>query len=421
MTKTEENKETSGKLEQFFDVLGNKSPSAKSGYKTAIWMFIKFVFNLTDADKGNCPAYLDQYFASNPNVATDFKKFVQVELKNKAPLGALQVFNQLNKFFRLTDAGMTAREIQIVKNQLPSGGVQSEDGEISTDLIRAMMQHTDIKGKAVLLMLATTGVRIGELLKIKCTDVHFPTADVPMTHFTIRAKDTKNGQKRFVFCTTECTEAVREWIKVRGDYLTANAKRGLGLKNRTDAKDTSDDRLFPMSIKTVTELLAETMIKVTGSNARDEVTNRSLMHPHLFRKFFATQLSGEMNKDVIEYLLGHWTNLDNTYKKGVLPAQFVEQYMNAQHRLFIESPAEIRKAASQNQTQINSLKDTSLTQTQQLLSLMIEKDALREQVRKQNDEMQQMKGEMQNLHAAFMDTLNALKDYQTAMRAAKKE
>lgn len=371
MAKTAENQENSGKLAEFFDVLGNKSPSTINGYKSAIWSFIQFNFNLTDAQKGHCAEYVDQYFEDKDVAAVilDFKKYMQTkDFQKKAPLGAKQQFLQLKTFFDLVGFEISKKDVKRLSNQLPQGGKASEESYLTTDMINQMIQHTDIKGKSVLLALASSGMRIGELVNIRCNDVHFPTAEVPVTWLYIRKP--KNKLNRHTHISTEATAALREWIKVRPGYLQSNQNRGLGLMSKKqkeagltkEAKNTEDDRLFPMAENTVRELVVELVTKVNGENATCDVTGRSLIHPHTFRKFFETQLTdAKMVSGVIKALAGQVTNLEKTYVT-MTPAQTAKHYIAAEHALYIEGTPEIREAATNNTkkfAQINEAQQTS--------------------------------------------------------------
>ena len=99
------------KLSTFFQDIGNKSSSTITGYKTAIWHFMRFIYSQTDSEKGNVEELVDRYFSEERNYHTDFKKFIQKELAEKPPLSARQVYNQVKKFLELCDVSFTAKEL----------------------------------------------------------------------------------------------------------------------------------------------------------------------------------------------------------------------------------------------------------------------------------------------------------------------
>ncbi len=377
------------RLEQFFDDLGNKSKSTIKGYRTAISQYMGFIY--PEATREHCGEYVEKYFNEGRDYHTDFKKFIQVTQKDKPGLSALQTFNTIHSFLRLCDVTFTDKQIKQLKNQLPKGGVMTMEDDMDTETIRNLIQHTDIKGKALILCLASGGMRVGELLQIRCDDVDLTSIPAVLK---IRAKTehgkTKNGEGRITFISSEATAAVREWMKIRAAYLASVANKGTGLKNRTTPKDINDPRLFPFSGNTVNELFREAVIAVFGKNAVDPNTLRSTHHVHQLRKFFLSQLSLAVSKEIAECLAGHAGYLTGNYRRYTV-AQLKEEYLKGEHTLYIEAIREIRESATSTKKELLAVKDDQNKANSQMLSLLIEKDQLREVVKKQADEIAALK------------------------------
>jgi integrase len=400
------------RLEQFFDDLGNKSKSTIKGYRTAIWQYMKFIY--PEAKREESEKYVEKYFKEGRDYHTDFKKFIQVTQKDKPGLSALQNFNTIHSFLRLCDVTFTEKQIQQVKNQLPKGGVMTMEDDLDTETIRKLIQHMDIKGKSVTLCLASGGMRIGELLQIRCDDIDLTSIPAVLK---IRAKTatgkTKNGEGRITFISSEAAAAVREWTKVRGDYLASVANKGYGLKNRKTRKDANDDRLFPFSDNTVNELFRDAVIAVFGENAVDPNTGRSTRHIHQLRKFFLSQLSLAVSKEIAEALAGHAGYLTGNYRRYTT-AQLKEEYLKGEHMLYIEAIKEIRESATTTKKELLAVKDDQNKANSQMLSLLIEKDQLRETVKKQADQI----AVLQENHNA---EINSLRDEVSQLAAMKEQ
>jgi integrase len=400
------------RLEQFFDDLGNKSKSTIKGYRTAIWQYMKFIY--PEANREECDKYVEKYFKEGRNYHTDFKKFIQVTQKDKPGLSALQNFNTIHSFLRLCDVTFTEKQIQQVKNQLPKGGVMTMEDDLDTETIRNLIQHMDIKGKSVTLCLASGGMRIGELLQIQCDDIDLTSIPAVLK---IRAKTatgkTKNGEGRITFISSEAAAAVMEWTKVRGEYLASVANKGYGLKNRKTRKDANDSRLFPFSDNTVNELFRDAVIAVFGVNAVDPNTGRSTRHIHQLRKFFLSQLSLAVSKEIAEALAGHAGYLTGNYRRYTT-AQLKEEYLKGEHMLYIEAIKEIRESATTTKKELIAVKDDQNKANSQMLSLLIEKDQLRETVKKQADQI----AALQENHNA---EINALRDKVSQLAAMKEQ
>lgn len=340
---------TMTKYDEFFDTLGNKAKSTISGYKSAILSFMQFVFDADVVNKENIVEYTEKYFSTEQDHFTNVKKFIQTDLKNNAPLGALQVFNQIMVFFETLDLGFTVKQRKQLKNQLPDGGkgdVVTEETVLDHKMIAAILKHLGTMEKSAVLCMATGGMRIGELLRIRCVDVDLTTTPARL-YIRARIKNgkevttTKTKKGRYTFVTPETVDALREWIKVRGAYLESASKKGKNFKTKTAAVSIDDNRLFPCSDQTISEALAEAVFKVTGENAKCENTGRNLIHNHGFRKFFVSQLSFATSLDFADYLAGHVNTITKTYNKHG-PEQLGEKYLTGMHKLYIEVPEEIR-------------------------------------------------------------------------------
>lgn len=408
------------RLDQFFEDLGNKSPSTISGYKTAIWQFIRFIYNLTDSEKGQCAEYVEKYFSEDRNYHTDFKKFIKDTLGKKPGLSALQVFNQIKNFFALCDITFSAKELSQLKNQLPTGGVLTQESDMDTETIRAILQHTDVKMKAVCLCLATGGMRIGELLQVQCDDVDLKS--VPAV-IQIRAKTkhgkTKTGQQRYTFISSEAVSAVKEWIKIRPAYLEAASKYGKNFETKELTVKTTDERLFPLSDNTVNKLFKDAVTAVFGKNELDVNTGRSTHHIHQLRKFFISQLSLVTSESVADFFAGHKTGLSDNYRRYTTK-QMAEYYLKGEHMLFIEAPVELREAATTTKKEISAMKDDTLKNHSVLLSLIARNEELRDNAKKQEaqmalqaqeiTEMQEQMNEIRREWQNFIDEMNVNSD-----------
>lgn len=386
------------KLDAFWDALGNKSESTKSGYRTAIWQFIHFIYK--DAKKDTCSQYVDRYFTEERNRFTDFKKFIQSNLTDKPGLSALQTFNQIKNFHALCDVTFSAKEINLLKNQLPSGGVETQEADMDTETIRAILQHCDVKTKAIILCLASGGMRIGELLNVRCADVDIKP--VPSV-IQIRAKHmngnrNKTGMQRYTFISSEAVAAVREWIKIRPAYLQDASMKGKNFKTKELTVSVDDERLFPVSDNSVTDAFKDAVTAVFGKNEVDPTTGRSVRHIHQLRKFFISQLSLVTSESVADFFAGHKTALSDNYRRYTTK-QMAEYYIKAEHMLYVEGAAEAREATTSTKKEIAEIQKDQHKATNQLVSVLAREAELKDTVKKQEKMLQAQGAQMQNMQA----------------------
>jgi len=389
-------------LSTFFDDIGNKSPSTISGYKTAIWQFVQFTYSLPDSQKERVSEWVDQYFAEERNHHADFKKFIQKKLANKPALSARQVFNQIKKFLELCDVVFTPKELSILKNQIPKGGVETQERDLDTDAIRSILQHTDIKGKAIILCLASGGMRIGELLQVRCSDVDLDS--IPAS-IQIRAKNkrstidedgkehlktsqTKTRRGRYTFISSEAVAAVREWLKIRSNYLQTVQKKANHLNNVKTSKDLADNRLFPISDNTVNQIFADAVLSAFGENEIDPNTGRSVRHVHQLRKFFSSQLSLATSESVADFFTGHKTALSDSYRRYT-QKQMSEYYLKGEHLLFIEAPLELREMGNTMKKELAEMKDETLKNNSVMINLLAKNDQLNDSFKLQQIQIEE--------------------------------
>jgi integrase len=400
MAKAGRVKKPRSKLSIFFEDIGNKSPSTISGYKTAIWQFVAFTYTLPDNDKGHVEERVDQYFSEERNYHADFKKFIQKKLADRPPLSARQTYTQIKKFLELCDITFTAKELTLLKNQLPAGGVETQETDLDTDSIRSILQHMDIKGKAIILCLASGGMRIGELLQVRTVDVDLDTIPAIMQ---IRAKNKRqtvdeNGDEqiviarnktrkgRYTFISSEAVAAVREWLKIRSAYLKAVQNKANHLNNVKASKNLDDDRLFPMADHTVNQLFIDAVVAAFGENEVDPNTGRSVRHIHQLRKFFISQLSLVGSEAVPDFFAGHKSALSDNYRR-FNTKQMAEHYLKGEHLLFIEAPVELREMGNALKQELAELKDETSKNNNVMIGLLASKDRLNDELKLQQKQI----------------------------------
>ena len=144
-------------------------------------------------------------------------------------------------------------------------------------------------------------------------------------------------------------------MKVRTDYIKTSAKRNNGLvkSGRGNLKTGEDDgRLFPFTDQNASVLWENALIKAELLS-RDKTTNRKQLHYHQFRKFFISQLSLIVSKEIAEMLAGHSGYLTGAYRRYT-KKQLAEEYLKGQHLLTIQAPKELQEIESEFKAKIQT-------------------------------------------------------------------
>jgi integrase len=230
---------------------------------------------------------------------------------------------------------LSARDRRRIRQKLPKSGAISKRGDLSQETIRSILGHLDEHGRALVLVLASSGMRIGEAVKIRMRDIDL---DATPATIDIRPEFSKNGAGRVCFISSEAANEVRTWLKVRDKYLHAASARVSGCigKKRRD-----DPRLFPFSISNAEKMWTRAVTEA-GFDERDERTNRLTLTPHSLRAWFSSQLGLACPQPIVEELIGHEGYLSDAYRR-YSRQQLAEHYLAAEEHVLILVPQEYRE------------------------------------------------------------------------------
>lgn len=179
---------------------------------------------------------------------------------------------------------MTAEEI-IPKNPVLNinpikfvDEVRKPFSETEIDMLRGACRN--LKERALLEMLLSSGVRVSELSQMNVQDIEMDT-------LTVHVRHGKGGKERITYITSVCGMHLKRYLDARqenGELLFYNLRH---------------EQLLPGGIRHILNELAK----------RASIKN---VHPHRFRRTFATGLANRgMDIQEIQRLLGH-SKIDTT-------------------------------------------------------------------------------------------------------------
>ena len=345
-----------GKLADFMKNYTNHSTS--QGYYSAVYTFLDFIYGkqrqnlrVTDEEREKYEALIDKYLTEKRNYSEDMANYT-VSLRARPPLSARHTFNATKEFFSYYEKELPTKDLRFIRNKLPKGNARTIEKDMDTETIRTILQHLDVKGRALILVLASSGMRINEALSVTLDDISLGAKPALIN---VRGETAKNGDNRITFISAEATMAVNEWLKVRADYIGSSANRNNGLvksgRGKTRAAD-DDGRLFPFSDQTASAMWDNALTKA-GLLSRDKGTNRKQLHYHQLRKFFISQLSLIVSKEIGEMLAGHAGYLTGAYRRYT-KKQLAEEYLKGQHLLTIQAPKELQEMESEFKAKMQS-------------------------------------------------------------------
>ncbi|MFZ2072961.1 MAG: tyrosine-type recombinase/integrase [Methanoregula sp.] len=360
-----------------------------------------------DGIKGNYDyeLFFDQYLADKKrDHDEDFTKFANcLKAECASLLSARQRMTFARRILEDNGAKFKGKTVRDLKREM-KGGAGTVDKVMTANVIESAMKELDLKGRALVFTLASSGARLNEILSLKLSDVDFESKPVKLT-----LRNTKNKQTRFTFISTEAAQCVKTWLEKREQYLVGASRRNAGLVRAgiCGEKDTDSDLLFPLTDSAVNALW-ENALKAAGLYSQDEQTGRNQYRIHSFRKFFISQLSMAGQKTLAEHLAGHAGYLDGSYRR-IDEEAAAKAYLAVQHVLTIGIPPEFREKA----TELNS---TLKIQGESIEGLRAMNEKLVEQMEKiesknmfLEQEITKIKEEQERIrrHYDVIDTLDA--------------
>jgi integrase len=200
---------------------------------------------------------------------------------------------------------------------------------MTKEMLKEILIHGDAKAKAMFLVLASSGMRIGELVKINLRDVDTTSKPIKIIVRYDGPNTVKNKSSRVTFISDEATVALQEWLKIRTASMDLAVKR----TNFPNVKKSFDNnRVFPFKENNV-RTIWNGLIEKAGYDQKDVRTGRYLVHVHLLRKFFRTRFSRQ-NRDVAEVLMGHDGYLSGAYLRFT-EEELKEEYLKGVNHLLI--------------------------------------------------------------------------------------
>lgn len=250
----------------------------------------------------------------------------------------------------------------------------TQEAVLTPEILKKILIHGDAKSRGMCLTLASSGMRIGELVQLKREDVDF---DSKPTKINVRYLGPNSGVKtktsRITFISDEATEALKEWWKQRDKSLSLSVQR---TNFPNVKKKIEDDRVFPFETTNARNIWNR-MLKKAGLDQKDPRTGRFLIHIHSTRKFFRTKFS-KHDRDVAELLMGHAGYLSPNYLRFT-EDELKEEYLKGmKHLLIFEAPSdettiikELREHHQKEITRLNkkiSEQDTKISEQDAKLS-----------------------------------------------------
>jgi len=313
-------------------------------YKIALKDFFQVIYGKREP----LEPLAEKYFSEERNYEEDIQRFF-VFLKNRPPKTIRLKITAVKTFLVENDIELKEKFWRRLSKRIKGTRAVTIDKVPNPKMLRKIIIHMPIQGKALYLTLASSGMRIGEALQLKIEDLELNRNPVLVN---IQGEYTKSGNPRVTFISSEAKDAITEWLKVRSEYLRAAAK-----KSHLYGKDPENPRLFPFETSTAYMIWKNACVKA-GCEEKDSRTNRRKFHPHVLRKFFRTRLGAVIPVDIVEALMGHEGYLTEVYRRYSME-DLAKFYREGEHALLIfmetDEVGRLRKEIEEKNKQLQTL------------------------------------------------------------------
>ena len=327
---------TQNRLTKFLELYESKSTSRT--YKTALTYFFSSIYpKEIFVKKGKqekeklklrtqiLATKVDEYFSEKHDIAQDIINF-QNTIKERPPKTIKLFLAVVRSFLIENEIELSEKFWRRIRRRINGSKAVTKDEVPDNKKLRKILTHMATKGKALFLTLASSGMRIGETLQLELDDVDFSNSP---TKIEILRNYTKGGNRRTTFISSEATEALKEWLKIREQSTETAIKRSRSKKTFT----TNKNNLFPYQ-STTAQFMWNEALRKSGFTKFDKETNRRTLHIHVLRKFFRTRMALVMPLDMVEALMGHEGYLTGAYR-SYSDEQLSKNYLKAEHTVSI--------------------------------------------------------------------------------------
>ena len=321
------------KEQQFYDSVFVISHSTKtvSTYKTGINHLKTFL----QSEYGFDEIRLAEKIKQNEIDVFEFLRLIIIYLDKKGikPKGMRSYLSGIKGYLRFLGVKINSDDYKLLV-KIPKI-VRTNEIPLTKEMIAQLLRNSTMKLSTGILVMIASGIRIGELVQLKLSDIDFESKP---TKIKIRGKTSKGRFSRETFLTTEATNALKDYLKHYFEWIDGSKNEHLldtyifwRISKRKSSKKIP--QFNPENAKSIFQIsLSEQISRIPELNIKNE-NGQKTIHFHALRKFFRTNVGNVCGRDYAEALMGHSFYMDTYYQ---LPEDKKKQmYLEAEPHLTI--------------------------------------------------------------------------------------
>jgi integrase len=258
-------------------------------------------------------------------------------------------------FYRINDVVLNQNKIS---KFMPENKRIMKDRAYTAPEISNLLQIADERMRVIILLLASSGMRVGALPDLKLRNLE-KVGSPDMYKMTVY----ENFKEEYTtFCTFECLQAIDFYLEFRKRYGEKLNPESLLIREQFDVRDQfAVEKPVKTRVKSLTyklmdlatragirkrEHILEGQTSADGASLRKEVAIA-----HGFRKFFTTQcVNSKVDPQVREMLLGHKIGLVSAYYRPT-DDEMLQEYIKATDNLTINEENRLKRKVEKLQVE----------------------------------------------------------------------
>jgi len=283
-----------------------RSPETRNGYSIYFKKYLDFLG--TD----------DIFYGNNPRIIESKIIEFLIDMRNKGK-GYSTIHNYISAilaFYKINDVILN---ISKINKFVPENRRVRNDRAFTHEEISKLLDAADERMKVVILILASSGVRLGSLSSLRIK--HLQNRKLLVYE--------NDREEYFTFISSECQKAIDSYLDMRSRYGEKINNESFLIREQFDIRD-------PFQAKKPRQVNIDTIRwKLIDLEKRAGVRSKDVKAAHGFRKFFTTQLvNSKLNPEIREMLLGHKIGLASAYYRPT-EEEMSDEYMKAVNNLTI--------------------------------------------------------------------------------------
>jgi integrase len=255
----------------------------------------------------------------------------------------------------MNDVPLNKKKINMFKGETTRKVV---DRAYTREEIKKILDISDLRTKIIILLMASSGLRIGALPSLRLRNLEKINSIYKITVY-----EGSNSQY-YTFCTPECAS----FIDLYFEYRTRNGEKledkSFLIRDQFDITDLEQirNRSKGISVSTIGVLLDTILLKagVRTIDHTSKFNRKEVARAHGMRKYYTTQcIKAKVNSEIREMLLGHKIGLASCYYRPT-EQEMQQEYEKAVGLLTINEENRLKLKLEQTlqieKSQIESLK-----------------------------------------------------------------